>query len=184
MFGREDDARRVLRVIRKRFGKYGLTLHPEKTRLVKFGRPHWRAVKPDPENGTFNFLGFTHYWGRSRKGYWVVKRRTAADRLRRSLRAVHEWCRKHRHWKVRRQHEELVAKIRGHYAYYGITSNGRSLSKFLHEVRRTWRYWLNRRSQRNRMPWKRFSEGVMKHYPLPGPKKVHSSMRPVANSLL
>ena len=99
IFGNEQDARRVFDVLPKRFAKYGLTLHPEKTRLVDFRRPDRRAL-PSPDNGdvrsrpgTFDLLGFTHYWAKSRKGYWVVKQKTAADRLRRALKRIADWCR-------------------------------------------------------------------------------------------
>jgi len=174
VFQREDDARRVMAVIGKRFAKYGLKLHPDKTRLLSFKRPPRRAKRPDSKTGSFDFLGFAHYWGRSRKGSWILMRRTAKDRMRRTLREIHEWCKRNRHLKVRDQHKKLVSKVRGHYAYYGITHNSRSLAKWLQEVKRIWRYWLNRRSQRNRMPWSRFHNGVLKHYRLPYPRIVHS----------
>jgi len=89
----ERDARRVEAVLGKRFGKYGLALHEEKTRLVEFRRPREGGNQP----GSFDFLGFTHYWGKSRKGNWVVQRKTAKDRLRRAVRRVYMWCKKHRH---------------------------------------------------------------------------------------
>lgn len=183
VFERESDARRVYRVIGKRFARFGLTLHPDKTRLVKFTRPAPRKDFSGKKPETFDFLGFTHHWGRSRRGRWVVKKRTAKDRMRKALRSIEEWCKKNRHMKVRQQHQALVKKVRGHYAYYGITHNSRGIASFLHKVQRIWRYWLNRRSQRGRMPWKRFMEGVLKHYPLPPPRIVHSYARPVAKPL-
>jgi RNA-directed DNA polymerase len=118
IFAKESDARRVLEVLPKRFAKYGLTLHPTKTRLTKFRRPK-RTDKTEP--GSFDFLGFTHYWGKSQKGKWVVKRKTASKRLQRSLRAVTQWCREHRHETLRDQHQTLRRKLQGHYQYYGIT---------------------------------------------------------------
>jgi group II intron reverse transcriptase/maturase len=126
-----QDAQRVMDVLPRRFGKYGLTLHPEKTRLVPFERPPRTGNPPGgAKPGTFDFLGFTHYWGRSWRGYWVVKVKTMSTRLSRSLRALSDWCRSHRHLPVGEQHAHLTWKIRGHYAYYGITGNGASLTQF------------------------------------------------------
>jgi RNA-directed DNA polymerase len=131
IFGNEQDARRVFDVLPKRFEKYGLTLHPEKTRLVDFRRPDRRAL-PSPDNGdvrsrpgTFDLLGFTHYWAKSRKGYWVVKQKTAADRLRRALKRIADWCRLHRHEPVRDQWKALKRKLLGHFGYFGITETTR-----------------------------------------------------------
>jgi RNA-directed DNA polymerase len=169
VFQHEDDARRVLAVLPKRFGKYGLTLHPEKTRLAPFRRP----VRPDrPKTGwprcpgTFDLLGFTHYWARSRKGNWVVKRKTAKDRFSRALQAIAYWCRRNRHLPVREQWEQLSAKIRGHYAYYGILGNTSSLRRFRYHVMRVWRKWLCRRSDKARVPWEKFGM-LEQRYPLP-----------------
>ncbi len=171
------DARRVQDVLPQRFGKYGLTLHPEKTRLVPFERPP-RTGSPTGggKPGTFDFLGFTHYWGRSWRGCWVVKRKTATARLSRSIRALSDWCRINRHATVREQHTPLVQKIRGHYAYYGITGNGRSLTEFWEAAKRTWKKWLGRRSQRAYFDWPSFVR-LLKCYPLPLPVVVHSVYR-------
>jgi RNA-directed DNA polymerase len=151
----EDDARRLLEVLPKRMSKYGLTVHPEKTRLVRFTPPEDddsgpTARKPS-EPRTFDFLGFTHYWGRSQQGVWVIKRKTAKDRFRRALRAMWEWCRKHLHNPVRDQHRQLRLKLKGHYAYYGIRGNYNRLSAYLRGVRRIWRHWLNRRDNAGSM---------------------------------
>lgn len=130
-FSNEDDARRVMEVLPKRFGKYGLTLHPEKTKLVEFRRPkrgYGNNSAPRGGPGIFDFLGFTHYWGHSRKGNWVVKQKTAKDRLRRAIKGIYEWCRKNLHVDVAGQHMILKQKVTGHYRYYGITGNSRSLS--------------------------------------------------------
>src|SRR6478609_6515334 len=97
-FACEEDARRVLDVLPKRFGKYGLTLHPQKTRLTEFRRPDRRPPNDGArQSRTFDLLGFTHYWDLSRKGKWVVKWRTARDRLRRALKRISLWCRSNRH---------------------------------------------------------------------------------------
>jgi len=175
VFSDESDARRVMAVLPKRFGKYGLTLHPDKTRLVAFGRPDDRNSSSG-RPGTFDLLGFTHYWGRSRRGEWVVKRKTASSRLTRSLRTVDAWCRRHMHLPLPEQHETLSAKVRGHYAYYGITGNHPWLLVFLSQVRRRWRYWLWRRNRERAMTWDRFKL-LMERYPLPAPVVVHSVYR-------
>ena len=128
VFKLRQDAERVLEVIPKRLQRFGLQMHPEKTRLIHFRRPkEKRQGDESRQPKTFQFLGFTHYWGRSRKGRWVVKRRTAGDRLRRSLLRIAQWCRKYRHRPVREQHRQLAVKLIGHYAYYGITGNAASL---------------------------------------------------------
>ena len=182
-FSQERDARRVLEVLPKRFARYGLKLHPAKTRLVQFRRPHkWitrRREGPFGGNGTFDLLGFTHYWARSRRGNWVVKRKTSRKRFTRTLHVIHEWCRTHRHQKVCEQHQVLVQKLRGHYAYYGITGNATALCNLSFEVRRTWKKWLSRRSQRNHIDWPRF-EALLERYPLPPPRVIHSVYRTVA----
>jgi RNA-directed DNA polymerase len=165
-----EDAERVLRVLQKRFAKYGLTLHPDKTRLVAFGRPN----RPEAERpGTFDFLGFTHYWGRSRKGKWVIKRKTARTRFNRGLKHLSEWCRSNRHRPVAEQHAKLRQKLTGHFAYYGITGNGLWLQKFVEAVKKIWQKWLSRRSRGAPMPWVRFQH-LLRRYPLPPARVVHS----------
>ena len=139
----ERDARRVMEVIPKRFGKYGLTIHPTKSRLVPF-RPSspWAndgRGEPTERAGTFDLLGFTHYWAQSRSGYWVVKLKTAADRFSRAVRSIDSWCQANRHLPLSHQQQKLNEKLRGHYAYYGVTGNGSALSRLRHEVERRWR---------------------------------------------
>ena len=175
----QSDAEKLMAVLPKRFGKYGLTLHPEKTRLVRFTKPPFisRGHDDDEGPGTFDLLGFTHYWARAYRGrVWVVRRKTAKGRLTRAIRAVSEWCRDHRHNKVAEQFRGLASKLRGHYQYYGITGNGRALHSFYEAVRRQWHRWLNRRSQRNNMTWERF-ERLLQTYTLPKPLVVHSIYR-------
>jgi len=170
VFSTEEDARRVMAVLPERFGKFGLTLHPEKTRLVPFSRP---SGDDPPQGGhgpaSFDLLGFTHFWGKSLKGNHVVLKRTAKHRFSRAITAIARWCREHRHWRVSEQHRTLSQKLRGHYSYYGITPNGAAVSRFLHEVERVWRKWLDRRSQRARMTWTKFVK-LLERYPLPRPK--------------
>jgi len=176
-FACAEDARRVLEVLPKRFGKYGLALHPDKTRLVPFCRPSnqtdrggSRGGKPP---GTFDLLGFTHYWARSRRGYWVVKRQTAQGRLSRALKTIAQWCRLNRHQPLEEQHRTLVQKLRGHFAYYGITGNGPALWQFREAVKRVWWKWLSRRRRRGRLSWGVF-ERLLKRYVLPTALVVHS----------
>jgi RNA-directed DNA polymerase len=170
VFKSEQDALRVQRVLAKRFARYELEIHPEKTRLVAFNRPR---LKDKRGKGSVDFLGFTLHWGRSRKKKWIVKRRTAKKRLGRALKAISLWCRKNLHAKVRGQHERLSQMMVGHYNYYGVTGNDRSLKKYHREVTRIWRKWLNRRNTERSMPWKRFNL-LLERYPLPTPKIVHS----------
>ena len=178
VFKREDDARRVMDVLGERFAKYGLTLHPEKTRLTKFERPPPNQQGGGPEG--FDFLGLTHHWGRSRWGAWFVMRRTSRQRFSRALRAAGDWLRTHRHDPIREQHVALSAKLRGHYGYYGITSNARALARMLDCVKWRWRYWLNRRSSSRRMTWAMFQR-IYRRFPLPTPRVVHSVYRRTAN---
>ena len=172
-FASGRDARRVLQTLPKRFAKYGLTIHPTKTRLARFLRPLHKSQGKGTDGAghrpdTFDFLGFTHYWARSRKNHWVIKRKTARDRFNRALKRVSTWCRQNRHRKVAHQHADLCMKIEGHYRYYGITSNMHALGSFLWRVERLWRKWLLRRSQRQRLPWSRF-RALLRDYPLPSP---------------
>jgi group II intron reverse transcriptase/maturase len=178
VFALEQDARRVEEVLGKRFAKYGLRLHPEKTRLVRFERPP-RGRKPErherPE--TFDLLGFTLHWGKSRKGNWVVQRKTMSSRLTRARHRISMWCRDHRHLPISEQHVALSRKLRGHDAYYGVTGNYRRLELLRLWLRRDWLKWLRRRSRAAaRQNWE-WMEGVLKRFPLPVPTIVHSVHR-------
>ena len=182
VFTRDDDARRVQEVLPKRLARFGLTLHPEKTRLVPFLRPdrsppptvvadeEATATKPVE---TFDLLGFTHYWARSRNGRWVIKRKTARSRLRRAIDAVTQWCKKNRHWSIVEQHQTLCRKLIGHYAYYGITGNSRALYATREAATRSWRHWLSRRKRGHPMPWADFAR-LQQRYPLPRPRIHHN----------
>lgn len=182
-FACEADARRVLEVLPKRFGKYGLALHPDKTRLVPFHRPaSQNSTKSASRNsgpGSFDLLGFTHYWGRSRKGFWVVKRKTAKGRLSRALTKIAQWCRLNRHQPIGEQHQTLSQKLRGHFNYYGITGNGLSLTRFRQQVVRIWKKWLARRRRRGFLSWTVFAQ-LLKRYVLPPAHVVHSVCRRVS----
>jgi len=162
-------------VLPKRFGRFGLTLHPDKTRMVAFRNPD-RVDDDEDGPGTFNFLGFTHYWGLSQKPTpkgkppvkrWFAMQKTAKDRLSRALRRLSEWCRWHRHDPLNEQHEMLVKKIEGHYGYYGITGNFPALAQVFYAVRRIWRKALARRSQQ-RLPWAKMQR-IWERFPLPSP---------------
>jgi group II intron reverse transcriptase/maturase len=157
---REEDARRVMEVLPKRFGRYGLTVHPDKTRLIPFRKP--RRRDNDGEGGaqgpgSFDLLGFTHFWAKSLKGNWVIRLKTAKSRFRRGLKAMAEWCRKAMHLPVREQHKTLSQKLRGHYAYYGVTGNAKAIDRFRDCVRRTWARALSRRSNKG-MTWEAFNK--------------------------
>ena len=186
-FADEQDARRVMEVLPKRYGKYGLTLHPDKTRLVPFRKPSAAPTRKGPGSsdgpGSFDLLGFTHYWGVSRKGAWVVKRKTAGSRMARALWKIAQWCRIHRHRPVREQHQALCQKVRGHLAYYGMTGNASALSSFRHWVAHIWRKWLSRRKRGRPYPWVQFRR-LLERYPLPYVTLPHSVYRRVANSVI
>jgi RNA-directed DNA polymerase len=174
-FGQKEDAERVMKVLPKRFGKYGLTIHPDKTRLVMFGRPRLYARKDtEPTRWEkFNFLGFTHYWGRNRNRTWVVRRKTETSRMARAVKKIDEWCRHNRHEPLGDQQRLLSQKLNGHYAYYGIAGNFRCLNSFMGHVKRAWRKWLMRRSRRQHISWERFGQ-MLQRYPLPPARLVHA----------
>ena len=169
---READARRSMAVLRKRFARLGLSIHPEKTTLVAFRQPDTRKG-PVQGNGTFDFLGLTHSWTQSRRGCWVIKRRTARKRLRRTKKAVGRWCRTNRHAPLTYQYQLLCLKLRGHFRYYGIRGNFRLLEEVLRFAEQAWRYWLSRRSSKSAIGWEKFQQ-LLKTYGLPTPKIVHN----------
>lgn len=173
VFALKEDAERVLNVLPTRLGEYGLTLHPEKTRLVAFQRPR-RDDDDDDGPESFDLLGFTHHWGLSLKGGWVVKKRTAKDRFTRGLQRIREYCRRNRHLHVKAQRQALRRKLTGHYSYFAVNGNGRMLNRFFNEVERVWHKWLSRRSQRAKLSWAKMKL-LLKRYPLPRPRILHSS---------
>jgi group II intron reverse transcriptase/maturase len=165
----EEDAKRVAAVLPKRFERFGLTLHPDKTRLLSFARPR-RDRNGGKGPATFDFLGFTLYWRRSRWGRWVLGFKTRTARLRRAITAVADFCRRHRHQPVREQHAGLKQRLAGHFNYFGVNGNIRSLSQLVRAAEYFWRKWLGRRSQRTRLTWKRFQETILRVFPLPSPR--------------
>jgi len=164
-FETQEDAQRVMNVIGKRFAKYGLTLHPEKTRLIEFN--------PGRGGNTFDFLGFTHYWGQSRKGIPVVKRRTSRKRLTKAIKRTKDWMVKNRHQKVGTIIYAINLKLKGHYAYYGITFNMMGIVKFFEAIKRILFKWLNRRGGKQ-INWDRYSLLISQYLPLATPRIVHS----------
>jgi len=169
---REEDAQRLMKVLPLRFAKYGLEINTDKTKLVQFVRPS-RNVDPNlagRKPGAFNFLGFTHYWGKTWKGGYTVKRKTEGKRLRRAMTSFWQWCRANRHRPLECQYRDLCAKLRGYYQYYGVRCNSQCLDLVYYVAERAWRYWLNRRGGR-KLTWKAFGRLKAK-YPLPGPKIV------------
>lgn len=168
----EYDARRVMEVLPKRFGRYGLTLHPEKTRLVPFFRPPHGKPRDRARSGSFDLLGFTHFWSKSRKRAWVITRKTAKGRLARALGRMAEWCRGNRHLPISTQRKAIVQQLRGHYGYYGITGNSRALNCFYDGVRSIWRKWLDRRSNNSYFTFEALDRALTR-YPLPRPIIVH-----------
>ena len=167
-FEREDDARRVMEVLGKRLGRFGLALHPDKTQLLPFRRPP-AGQKGGKGPVTFDFLGFTLYWARTRKGRWGMFCKTRSASLRRIIQSVYDWCRRHRHLPVKAQHAALTRRIQGHFNYFGVSGNFRSLLLVAEQVRRSWYKWLCRRSQRKRLTWERFAD-LLRDFPLPRPR--------------
>jgi RNA-directed DNA polymerase len=173
MFEDYGDSQRVPRVLAKRMARFGLAVNEAKTRMVdfRFKKPqgrHWSCTTE-----TFDFLGFTHVWGKSRRGKAVVRQITAKKRYARSCQAAWQWCKRHRHAPIAAQHRMLCRKLRGHYAYYGVTGNGKRLRWFHHYVERTWKHWLSRRSRKSNINWRRFQQ-LLVRYGLP-PAKIHHS---------
>ena len=175
LFENDRDGQRVLAVLGKRLGRYGLRLHPDKTWYLDF-RPN--RPRGHGKGTAFDFLGFTHYWVRSRKGYPVVRQTTATSRYARALRAVNDWCRRHRHDAVPTQWAHLASVIRGHGNYYGLRGNSMRLSNFRYEVTHIWRKWLSRRSRKSRLNWDKMRE-LLRRYPLPRARILPATTAPL-----
>jgi RNA-directed DNA polymerase len=169
---RGDDARRILAVLAKRFARFQRTIHPQKTRLVQFQPPR-RQDAGARGDGTFDVLGLPHDWARSRRGYGVIKRRTAKKRLRRAMRAVWHGCRAHRHEPIREQYRQRRATLRGHDQSYGIRGNSRQLEALYRGVEHAWRYGVSRRGGPRTIRWELFAN-LRAVFPLPTPRIVHS----------
>jgi group II intron reverse transcriptase/maturase len=171
---RKEDAGKIMKALPKRFAKYGLEINAEKTSLISFRRPPrgYSRRTHGPKPGTFSFLGLTHYWGKTKKGWYTIKWRTDRRRLSRSTSTFWQWCRNHRHFSVEDQHKALCAKLRGYYQYYGVPFNSAALELVYFKVTRAWRYWLNRRGGRKKLKWSTFQR-LMSEFQLPRPRIVH-----------
>jgi group II intron reverse transcriptase/maturase len=169
-FSVKGEAERVFKVLPKRFERYGLSIHPEKSRLVQFSRPYWKHGKG---SGSFAFLGFTHYWAKTLRGGWTIKRKTQGKRLSRFMSGIGEWCKGHMHEPLAEQHRTLSSKLRGHYQYYGVRGNFKMLEVAYEHTRVMWKKWLRRRNSMNRMSWERFAEEVEQTLGLPLPQIMH-----------
>lgn len=180
VFASRNDAERVMNVLPKRLARFGLRVHPDKTRLVDFRRPSTVRLGHRPsgpgKSGTFVLLGFTHYWAPSSRGKRlpVVKRKTSSKSLSRSLVKIAAYCRRYRHWPLKVQYVALQQKVRGHDAYFGITGNGKALDRFRRAVYRLWAKWLGRRNLRA-SPTRCSNIVVLKEvFVLPPVRVVHS----------
>ncbi len=172
LFACKEDAERVHAVLGKRLAKFGLELHPDKTRLIDFRPPSERAGAETTLPTTFDFLGFLHVWGKSRKGNATMRQRTAKDRLARTLSVINEQCRLMRPWPLTEQHRRLCQMLKGHFAYFGISGNSKRLTAVVYWTRRFWRKWLSRRSWKSYLTWEQFLR-LVERYPLPPPRIVH-----------
>jgi len=175
-FEYQEDAKKFLQVLPKRFAKFGLSLHPEKTRLIEFGRVAWiKGKRSGNKPDTFNFLGLTHYCGTTLKGKFTVKVKTMSKRLKRGIKRVMDRCREIRHWSLDEQHRQLRMILHGHYAYYGRRTNIRSLQKFYRRVLTIWKKWLGRRGS-GPVNWEKLSK-ILERFPLPKPRIVQGILR-------
>lgn len=174
-FERLEDAKQAERLIEERFSAYGLKINAEKSRLVRFKRPPRYGKDPQGKPGTFDFLGFTLYWGKTRSGANIPKPKTANKRFSRSLKALRDWGWKHRHLPLREQQRKLNEKLRGHDAYYGVTHNAEMLSRLRWELHKHWRRWLNRRNRKGGLSWQEYNN-LIGNYPLAPARVVHSVM--------
>ncbi len=167
----ESDAKRIMDVLPKRFNEYGLALHPDKTAVIDFRRPPSKVKGKG--KGTFDFLGFTFYWSKSRRGYWVIKKKTIGKRLSRYMKRLWRWCRANRHEPIKEQHKSLCSKLRGYYQYFGVRCNYKPLEVVFEHVEKAWRFWLSRRSHKGGISWEKF-EKIRASFPLPRPRIVHN----------
>jgi len=166
---KEADAHRIMQVLPKRFNSFDLCLHPKKTVLIPFSKPP-ATVRKDKTNGNFDFLGFTFYWAKSLKGYWVIKKKTAGKRVNRFMKMLWQWCKAYRHDPINEQYAILCSKLRGFYQYYGVRSNYKALETVFEYSEKAWRFWLSRRSHKGTV----WYEELRSKYPFPKPRIVHN----------
>jgi len=167
-FENKRDAKRVIEVLPKRFGKYNLELHKEKTKLIDLHSKRGEGER------SFEFLGFSHYLGRSRKGKEILKRKTSRRKLNQALKKISDWIKMNRHRKLKELISEINLKLSGHYNYYGITFNSKGINSFYEQVRRILQKWLNRRGGKRVWNWDRYEEFINFWIPLLKPKIYHS----------
>ena len=174
-FENSTDAERVMKVLPKRFEKYQLELHPDKTKIVNLNSKRGEGDR------SFDFLGFTHYIGKSRKGNPILKRKTSSKKLTVALNKIQDWIKQNRHRKLKELMPELNSKLRGHYNYYGITFNSKGVNSYYEQVKRSLQKWLNRRGGKSVWNWDRFNKLIKVWLPLFKPKIYHSyqSAKPI-----
>ena len=170
-FELKSDVQRVMKVLPQRFNRYGLELHPEKTKVIPFQKPPSNGKGKGP--GTFDFLGFTFYWSKSRKGYWVIKKKTVGKRLARFMKEQWLWCSRHRHDQIEEQFKTLSSKLRGYYNYFGVRCNYKAIEAVYEHTVKAWKFWLSRRSHKGGISWEKF-ESIRASFPLPKPRIVHN----------
>ena len=173
LFADHSDMSRVFKVLNKRLNKFDLNVHETKTKIVDFRFTRWRQRVDDKYTTAFSFLGFTHVWGKSLKGKNIVLQITAKDRLSRAIKSIYDFCKTHRHYPVEFQHKRLCQKMKGHFAYFGITGNHRKLRLMAHQVERIWRKWLSRRKRGSQIKWIDFKNKILNRFPLPDAKIMH-----------
>jgi len=158
-FRTQHDGERFMADLSERLARFGLALHDEKTRLIEFGRyaANNRARRGEGKPETFNFLGFTHYCGQTRRGAFVVKRKTMRKRMQTKLKAIKEELRRRMHWPIYETRRWLARVLDGHFRYYGVPFNIEALSAFRYRVLRLWKRVLSRRSQKGHVTWERMA---------------------------
>ena len=180
------EAQHIKQLLEERFAQFDLELHPDKTRVMSFGRyERENAERQNRKANTFDFLGFTHYCGKSRKGKFIVNRTTSRAKFQKKCKELNAWLKAVRNMvKTKEWWPILKAKLRGHYQYYGVSGNMAAIQRYHTVALRLTRKWLNRRSQRKVYSWKCFTE-YLKHYPLPTPRITHNlyTLAPVTGDL-
>jgi group II intron reverse transcriptase/maturase len=167
-FSNMEDAKKVMEVLPKRFGRYNLKLHPEKTKLLDM------ESEPVRGNRSFDFLGFTHYMGKSLKGFPILKRKTSKKKFTKSMTKITDWIKKNRHMKLSKMIDAINVRLRGHYNYYGITFNSRAISRYFREVSKVLLKWINRRGGKKAWNWERYKLLISQWKILLKPRIYHS----------
>jgi len=171
----EEEAKRIEKALKNRFNRYGLEIHPDKSRRISFGKFEPRnAKRQNRKPNSFDFLGITHFCDRTRKGKFKVGRRTSKKKLAAKFKAMNVWLKKIRNKeKTKEWWKTLSSKLRGHYQYYGVSGNYVAIASFHTQTLKLVHKWINRRCQKKKMSWQRFNE-YLQHYPLPKPSIRHN----------